>query len=183
MEGPLIIPVCDGVYLKQMEECDATDIFLTIDSQRSYLGVWLPFVEFTKKQADSLEFIRLTNSNPIETREYTFVIHSGGKFAGLIGFKSSDKSNKRTEIGYWLSEPFQGKGIMTRSVKTLMKFAFQDLGMHRIQIKCATGNQKSRNIPEKIGYKLEGTERDGELLTGGIFTDIAVYSFLSDDTY
>ena len=89
--------------------------------------------------------------------------------------------NRITEIGYWLSEKAQGKGIMTRAVKKLIAFAFEERGMNRIVIKCAVGNTKSKNIPKRLGFTYEGTERDGELLAGGIYTDIEVYSLLKRD--
>lgn len=102
----------------------------------------------------------------------TFVIHYNSEFAGIIGFKGTDSLSKKTEIGYWLSEFFQKKGIITESVKALMEFAFNDLDISRIQIKCATGNISSKNISRRLEFKLEGIEWDGELLAGGKFTDI-----------
>jgi len=102
-------------------------------------------------------------------------------FAGLIGFKDSDKQNKRTELGYWLSEEYQKKNIITQCVQTLCEFAFDELEMNRVQIRCAVGNLPSKKIPQKLGFVLEGIERDGEKLTGGIFTDLEVYSKLKND--
>lgn len=67
---------------------------------------------------------------------------------------------------------------MTKCVERLCTFAFDDLGMNRIEIKCAVNNFPSRRIPERLGFRLEGIERDGELLANNIFTDIAVYSKL-----
>ena len=120
-------------------------------------------------------------SDPEENKEYVFVIHYDGAFAGLIGFKDTDKLNKKTEIGYWLSESYQKKGIITESVKVLLHFAFDELDINRIQIKCAVGNAPSRNIPRKLGFKFEGVERDGELLVDNQFTNIEVYSLIKKD--
>lgn len=176
-----IIRVTENIILKQIELSDANDIFKTIDNQREYLGKWLPFVEYTNDVGYTKKFIQTTLDTPAENREYTFVIHYNGEFAGIIGFKSTEKQNKKTEIGYWLSEPFQKKGIVTMSVKALMHFAYNDLDINRIQIKCATGNIPSKNIPLKLGFKLEGIERQGELLTGGLFADIETYSILKHE--
>ena len=175
------IRVTESIILKQIELSDSYDIFHTIDSQREYLGKWLPFVENTKELAYTRNFIRSVLDTPAETRDFTFVIHYNGEFAGLIGFKSTDILNKKTEIGYWLSEPFQKRGIMTESVNSLIEFAFNDLDINRIQIKCAVGNIPSKNIPLRLGFKLEGIERQGELLTGGNFADIETYSILKNE--
>jgi ribosomal-protein-serine acetyltransferase len=175
------IQVSDDILLRQIHFSDAIDIFQTIDSQREYLGKWLPFVAETQEVDDTKGFILSMLEVPAESREYTFVIRYKGKFAGLIGFVRTDKRNRKTEIGYWLSEIFQKKGIATESVKALMHFAFHDLNMNRIQIKCGTENIPSRKIPRKLGFHFEGVERDGELLTGGRFTDIEVYSKLKNE--
>ena len=120
--------------------------------------------------------------NAAEDRfEYVFAIRNQNEFIGLIGLKSTDKVNKKTEIGYWLSEKYQKQGIMTKSVSKLCDFAFNELGINRIQIKCAVGNDPSKNIPKRLNFKFEGIERDGELLTGNVYTDLEVYSKLKND--
>jgi ribosomal-protein-serine acetyltransferase len=176
-----IIKVDKEVELKQLDQSDSEDIFQTIDTQREYLGKWLPFVEFTKELSDSEWFVNSVINAPENRFEYVFAIRKSEKFAGLIGFKDTDRPNKKTEIGYWLSEKFQKQGIITRSVLKLCYFAFIEMGMNRVQIKCAVGNKSSSNIPQKLGFKFEGIERQGELLTGGIFTDLEVYSKLKSD--
>jgi ribosomal-protein-serine acetyltransferase len=177
----MIIKIDEELELRQLEKGDSKDIFRTIDSQREYLGKWLPFVEFTKKESDSEEFVDSVLSVPTEKSEYIFTIRKCNEFAGLIGFKDSDRLNKKTEIGYWLSEGFQKQGIVTKAVEKLCEYAFNELDMNRVQIKCAVGNVPSKNVPKRMGFKLEGIERQGELLSGNIFTDLEIYSKLKYD--
>lgn len=177
----MIINVDEDTILRQLELSDADDIFKIIDSQREYLGKWLPFVERTKALSDSEAFVRSVVDAPENKAELVFTIQFQGTFIGLIGFRSTDLGNKRTEIGYWLSMHYQGKGIVTKSLKRLCDFAFNEKDINRIEVRCASGNIPSKNIPLRMGFKLEGTERDGELLAGGIFTDLEVYSKLAAD--
>lgn len=170
-----------NIELKQLEQSDTKDIFKTIYTQKKHLGKWLPFVEFTKEISDTEEYVNSVINAPKDRFEYVFIIKNKNKFAGLIGFKDTDRLNKKTEIGYWLSEESQKQGIMTKSVKALCDFAFNELDINRIQIKCAVGNTSSKNIPLRLGFKYEGIERHGELLTGNIFTDIEVYSKLKSE--
>lgn len=174
----LTIKIDDRIELRQIQITDASDIFETINFQRAYLGKWLPFVEYTKTIHDSELFINSIYSEPPEKQELVFVINFDKKFAGIIGFKDTDKINKKTEIGYWLSEPFQKKGIITESLKKLMDYVFKKMDINRIQIKCATGNIQSSKIPRKLNFVFEGIERDGELLSDGEFTNLEVYSIL-----
>jgi ribosomal-protein-serine acetyltransferase len=176
-----IIKVDKEVELKQLDQSDIEDIFYTIDTQREYLGKWLPFVEFTREVSDTERFVNSVINAPENRFEYVFAIRVSGIFAGLIGFKDTDRLNKKTEIGYWLSERFQKQGIVTNSVEKLCDFAFNKLKMNRVQIKCAVDNKPSSTIPKKLGFKLEGIERQGELLSGGFFTDLEVYSKLKSD--
>jgi len=177
----MIIKIDETILLRQLQKSDGEEIFHTIDNEREHLGPFLPFVEKTKAVSDTQAFVDMTLDTPEGQREYTFTIRENDKFIGLIGFKSTDRMNMITEIGYWLSEKAQGKGIMTRAVKKLIAFAFDERGMNRIVIKCAVGNTKSKNIPKRLGFTCEGTERDGELLAGGVYTDIEVYSLLKRD--
>lgn len=63
-----------------------------------------------------------------------------------------------------------------------MAFAFGELDINRIQIKCAVGNISGKKIPRRLGFTPEGIERDGELLSNGKFTDIEVYGKLRNDS-
>ncbi|MDD4604441.1 MAG: GNAT family protein [Bacteroidales bacterium] len=177
-----IIHVSENILLKQLEHSDADDIFHTIINQQKYLGKWLPFVEFTLEIEDTKKYIQSIVDSQKENCDCVFVIRFKDEFAGLIGLKGTDKPNKKTEIGYWLSEPFQKNGIMTASVRSLVQFAYNNLDINRVQIKCAVGNIPSKNIPKRLGFELEGIERDGELLSGGIFTDLEVYSKLKNES-
>lgn len=178
----LTIQVNSEIALKQIELSDAKDIFETLNSQREHFGKWLPFVEHTQRVEDTEGFIKAMLSLPEEKRELTFTIQYNGKFVGLAGFRDTDKANLKTEIGYWLSEHYQKRGIVTQSVAALCRLVFDEIGLNRIQIRCATGNIASKNIPKRLGFTLEGVERDGELLTGGLFTDLEVYSLLKRES-
>lgn len=172
-----MITINENITLQEISLADVGDIFYTIDSQRAYLRKWLPFVDFTKEENDTLNFVQ----GVIDRGEKTYIIRENDKFVGLIGFKDIDAINQKAEIGYWLSEHAQGKGIMIQSVKKLLCLGFGNMGLNRIQIKAAVDNHRSRRIPERLGFMCEGTERDGELLVDNKFTDIANYGLLKKE--
>lgn len=176
-----IIRLNETTKLRQLEITDAPDIYNAIDTQRYYLREFLPFVDHTKKTEDTYAFVEGAVRAATERDEYTFIILAENNFAGLVGFKELDKKNKKVEIGYWLCEQYQGQGIMTSAVKALCKLAFNELQLNRVQIKCATGNVKSKHIPIRLGFKLEGLEREGELMYDSTFADLEIYSLLKND--
>ena len=176
-----IIEIREDVFLKELEIEDAEHIFKAIDSQREYLGKWLPFVEFTKSVKDSLDYVNSVVTMPEDCKEYQFSVFCGGDFAGLAGFKGTDRLNRKSEIGYWLREEFQGRGIITDSLRSLIKFGFSELNLNRIQIKCAPDNVKSNNIPKRLGFYFEGVERNSEFVREGVFRDANVWSLVKKD--
>lgn len=172
-----MIRVDEDLYLKPLCKEDALYIFETLNNEREYMRVWLPFVDTTTGIEVTQNFV-----NPsIYSIDQHFTIIFENKFVGLIGFKGTDTENHKTEIGYWLSQYAQGKGIMIRSVLKLIEYAFDTMDMNRIQIKVAVKNDRSKQIPEKLGFYMEGIERDGELLVDNVYTDIAVYSLLKKE--
>jgi len=177
------IEITENIQLKQIQSEDASALFELIDSEREYLGQWLPFVPLTKVVSDTEAYVLSLVNAPLTNFEYVFTIWESEKIIGLIGFIRSDTHNKKTEIGYWMSQYAQGKGIMTKCVKALCHFAFEELDMNRIQIKCAIGNTPSSNIPKRLGFYFEGIERDGEIYAQNTFRDLEVYSLLKNDFY
>lgn len=172
--------VDEQIQLEQMKLSFTSLIFEAIDHDRHYLGKWLPFVDQTRKMEDTEHFVRHLLKIRKESGDEVYTIWYKGEFAGLVGYKDSDKVNRKTEIGYWLTEKMQGKGIMVRSVWKLTDFAFRNLDCNRVQIKVAVGNVKSAAIPRKLGFMFEGIERDGEFHTNKFF-DLEIYSLLKTE--
>lgn len=156
-------------------------IFDTIERDRDYLREWLPFVNATKHVSDTTAFIKSVVENEPQINS-VYSIWYKEEFAGLIGFKDIDRINKKTEIGYWLSEKMQHKGIVSLSTRKLIKYAFKSLKLNRIQIKVATDNTRSEAIPIRLGFAFEGIEREGEL-HGEKYQDLKVYSLTKSDNW
>lgn len=166
MDG-LELKVSSDITLKNLKMEDVLDLFDLVDRSRGYLEEWLPWVKNTVDVDSELSFIR----NSMQRMEFGIGIDMGIWFrellAGVIGFNNIDLNNMKGTIGYFLGERFQGRGIMITSCRTLVNYGFHKLNLHKIVIRCATENMKSRRIPEKLGFTVEGTLREEELLTKG----------------
>ncbi len=173
---PIItLQVSHEILLTEIGLHDAEIIFETIDRQRSYLSKWLPFVEGTKNLHDTRSFVLYSIATGSAMNEYVFRINFNAVFAGLIGFRNADKDKNRIELGYWLAEEFQHKGIISQSVHMLTSYAITKLGFKEVIIKCASENSPSRRIPENCGFEWIGQEEKAELLSDGNLTDIEIY--------
>lgn len=167
-----IIRITPSFVLREMEMDDAPEVFRCIDSQREYFGRWLPFVASTRTVDDSIAFVR----SVVDSSELIFSMRLDGILVGIVGFKETDLAGSHTEIGYWLREDYQGRGLMTSAVRELIRFAMEEQGVGEVFIKCAVGNEKSRNIPLRLGFSFRHIESQAEFVSEGIFRDVEVYS-------
>jgi ribosomal-protein-serine acetyltransferase len=78
------------------------------------------------------------------------------RLAGVISYNYVDLGKRQTELGYWLGRAYQGKGLMTAACRAMTTYAFDRLDLRRVEIRCAANNEKSRAVPERLGYVTEG---------------------------
>ncbi len=168
------------IVLQKIRVKSAGEIYDCIDGSREFLGKWLPFVDETKSKKDTEKYIRSVVQAGDSSKEMIFEVWYRDKIVGLIGLKDIDLTNKKAEIGYWLTRDATGKGIMTQSCKALLQYVFRELKINKIWIRCAVENVRSCNIPKQLGFTFEGTERQGEILHGK-YLDLKIYSLLKKE--
>ena len=172
--------VDDEVVLKLLDIRDANQLFELANSGRTYLREWLPWVDGTKSAEDTKSFVEMTKKQFASNNGFQAGIWSKGNIAGVIGFHGMNWTNRSTSIGYWLGERYQGNGIMTKSCKAFVEYAFRKLDLNRVEIRCAEKNLSSRAIPERLGFVNEGTIREAEWLYDH-FVNHVVYGVLAQE--
>lgn len=117
-----------------------------------------------------------------ENQQLTKAIATDGKAIGSIGiFIQDDIYKKSAELGYWLSEEYWGKGIMTEAIKQICREAFDKFDIIRIFAEPFAYNTGSRRVLEKAGFTYEGTMRNGVFKNGKIHS-YCMYSLLREET-
>ena len=101
-----------------------------------------------------------------------------GKMIDSCGFTSFDISNRSAEIGYVINPAYAGRGYATEAVCRVLRFAFCELGLHRVEARYATGNAASRRVMEKCGMRFEGVLREAAVIRGEP-VDVGICSILS----
>ena len=149
-----------NLELRLPEKEFAHTLFQLVEIQREYLGKWLPWVEKTQYEKDSLAFLKSSILFNNGGQKLTTFIFYDKKLVGSVAFVKIDKGNRSAEIGYWLDQNMQGKGIMTQSCERLIKYGFEKMDLNRIEINVAPENSKSLVIPQKLGFHHEGTIRE-----------------------
>lgn len=105
-----------------------------------------------------------------ERMSFAITLRSDGKFFGSSGFHDISPKHHRLMMGYVLNRSYWGKGYMTEAVREMIRFAFEEMGMHRVATTCDFDNIRSAAVMERCGMKLEGVLRDFELRRGRFVT-------------
>ena len=166
--------------LRLLEERHAATVFALVDRDREYLREWLPWVDSTLRQEDSLSFIRASLEQFASNSGFAAGVWWNEQFVGVVGTHKIDWLNRKVELGYWLGKNFQGQGIMTDASRAAVTHLLVEMDLNRVTIQCATGNAKSCAIPRRLGFSLEGTLRDGQLLNGR-YEDLLMFAMLRRD--
>ena len=83
-------------------------------------------------------------------------------------------------LGYWMGARHAGKGHMSEAVRGALRFAFQDLALHRVEAACLPNNEPSRRLLERVGFRHEGLARS-YLRINGAWADHLLYAALASD--
>ena len=172
------IEVDERIELRSFVEKDAEDVFTAVKENYHHLRPFLHWVTEDYSLESAYEFIRQTQTDFVEKKSQPLAIFYDGKFVGVIGFVNFGWGSRHTEIGYWIVKNYEGKGIITKSCKALIDYAFNDLNMNRVEIRCAVENVKSRAIPERLNFQPEGVLRQF-LWRHTRFYDMAIYGVLA----
>jgi ribosomal-protein-serine acetyltransferase len=172
--------ITEDAELRHLQVHHADEVFGVVSQNREYLREWLPWVAFTTGPEDTASFIVKSLREFAEGSGLVLGIWCQGEFAGTVGCHPFDLANKRVEIGYWLAERWQGKGIVTAACKALVDHLFEELHMHRVEIRAAPDNYKSRAIAIRLGFAEEGVAREAQL-RNGCWYDLVMYSMLRDE--
>jgi len=172
--------VSDSVVLRLRDEGHARETFWLIKKNEEHLRPWMKWIDSVGSVDDSIANIE---SN-IEDWELKTDLHLGifrdGLLVGMISLHNIDYLNHKAHIGYWLDADNEGKGIVTDAVRVLIEYGFTELELNRIEIKAGVNNIRSRAIPERLGFTLEGVAREADYVNG-IYIDLAVYGLLKKD--
>jgi ribosomal-protein-serine acetyltransferase len=158
----------------------AEEMFALIDQNREFLKQWLPWLDSAQTPADTVEFLTAELARFQKGVGLHATIFYQGKLAGAVGYNQIDSRHNIGVIGYWLAADYNGKGIMTQSVKDLLLIGQQYYSLKQQEIHCAVDNIKSRAIAERLGFQQEGVIHNAERLYGR-YVNHLVYALKESD--
>lgn len=173
------IKIKENVCLMPLQPSQNRELFELIDSNREYLSEFMQWPRNTLGVKDSAEFIKLTQEQ-WKKDILIFGVFVEDKLVGVCSFNYMDKTNLKTDLGYWIAKDYQGQGIISLAVKELMRIGFDKFKLNRIGILCASINIPSQSIPKRLGFTYEGTLRNNEIVGENIY-DHHVYGMTKEE--
>jgi ribosomal-protein-alanine N-acetyltransferase len=171
----LKLPSCD---VRSWRAADAEPLARHANNRKIWLNLRDAFPHPYTTQ-DAREFIRAVRSRTPET---TFAIDVAGEPVGSVGFAlRQDVERVSAEIGYWLAEPFWGRGIATEVLRAITGYAVTTHELTRVYALPFAWNVASCRVLEKAGYRLEARLRRSAVKNGGV-TDQLQYAFIVGET-
>jgi RimJ/RimL family protein N-acetyltransferase len=104
-----------------------------------------------------------------------------GTLLGSNGLNTIDRYQGESEVGYWIAPAARGRGVATWSTHAVAWWALQTVGSLRVQWRAEVGNHASRYVAERLGFRLEGTLRNGIWRVGGGRADAWIGSLIPGD--
>ncbi len=150
----------DRLILRPWRESDAVSLFrYASDPDIGPIAGWLPHASVD----DSLEIIRTVFASP---EIYAVVLKNSHEPVGSCGIMfsnslhSADMKQGEAEIGYWIGKPYWGQGMIPEAVKALLSRCFNKLRLDAVWCGYYEGNDKSKRVCEKSGFKYHHTNPD-----------------------
>lgn len=173
------VTLSSGVVLRPYRVDDALALGAAVDRDRSRLGRWMPWVPHSTTPESFVAFITAARRLEDDGTAFHRGLFDGAVVAGGCG-TTVDLVNREAEIGYWLGAVYEGRGLVTEAVGAMLGFLFDDYAVHRVVIRAAVTNVRSRAVAERYGFIEEGVQREA-LILDEVPTDAAMYSLLEDE--
>ena len=175
----MLFELADDLELRSLRDEDARELYAAVEANREHLAPWMPWAA-GQTLAGTEIFIRSAIRQERDRDGAQLALVEGGDICGIAGYHRIDHENDTATVGYWLTADRQGRGLMTRAVEALVSYAFDELRMHRIELRAAPGNARSRALATRLGFREEGVLRGAERF-GDAYRDLVLYALLAGD--
>jgi len=162
---------------------DAEPLVAAVHDSLDDMVRWLPWAHQGYGRSDAIRFIRDSTAAWAEGRAFDFAIRFADQpkiHLGNVSVWHTSRRERTAEIGYWVRSTMTGEGIGAESAGRVLQVAFEDLALHRVTVRIATGNIASERIAAKLGFVHEGLLRK-EVQVAGEWLDHSLWAILDDE--
>ncbi|HDR7612264.1 TPA: GNAT family N-acetyltransferase [Bacillus mycoides] len=179
LDVPLQIETDRLILRAPLQAGDGNVVYQAIKDSINELKQWLLLFQSIPTVEETEIILKNAHIDFLKRESFRYLIYhkDTNDFIGTASLHGINWKISKCEIGYWINTQFSGKGYMTEAVSELTNLGFQLLKFRRIEIRCESNNTKSRTIPEKLGFELEGILRNEDLSADSKkLTDTCIYA-------
>jgi ribosomal-protein-serine acetyltransferase len=156
----------EGAELRPLEPWQAAEFLAHIDRARPNVDPWIPWAS----RSTDLESARATLQSYADRQARDagriFGIWLDGTLVGGVMFVSFDTESGICEVGCWLEDAGQRRGLVAAACRLLIDWAFTERGIHRVEWRTVPENVRSSGVAKRLGFTLEGVLREAYLYQG-----------------
>jgi ribosomal-protein-serine acetyltransferase len=175
--------VSDGtVLLRPFRLEDAQETFTAVRESLPDLMPWMSWAYDDYSLNDTREFIRITRARWQEGTLFAFAITDArsGLVLGGCSLSHIHPVYHLCNLGYWVRSSRRGQGFAGQATLLAARYAFEKVGLARVEIVIAPGNEASLHVAQKVGAHYEGMLRN-RMVVGPKVYDAAMYSLIPQD--
>jgi ribosomal-protein-serine acetyltransferase len=178
---PSSVQLADGeLLLRPFRFTDSTPLYQAVHESLRELKPWMSWATAGYTEMSAREYITIARARWDEHTFYAFAITRGDQILGACTLSSIHAIYHFCNLGYWVRTSCRGQGIAGRAAKLTARFAFEELGLIRVEIVIALENQASIRVADKIGAHYEGTLLN-RMVVGKSLYDAHMYSLIPSD--
>ena len=176
----------ERLILREWQESDIPDLIAGINNLK--VSQWLSVVPFPYGEKEARDYFEIVGQEAQKSKEeksaYDFAIElkSENKVIGGTGLNKINLFDGVSAGGIWLNENYHGQGFGLEAYERRTKFAFEDLGLRKVESGFVEGNFASFKMHSKLGFKLEGCQRKPcRCLADGQIKDVYLMGLLKEE--
>ena len=177
------VQLTDGsIQLRPYRPGDAEAVYKAVRESLTELTVWVPWAHPDYSVEESRTWIKSCAEMWAKGTEYNFAIFDAkdGTYLGGCGLNQVDLAEGFANLGYWVRSTRTRQGIALAAARLLVRFAFNELKLKRLEVGAATGNKASQRVAEKLGAKRVGIEKEKLVVRDKVY-DRVVFSSTPED--
>lgn len=150
-------------------------------AKETSLDALRPWMDWAEGDPDStVVFTQRAQQRWSAGLEWNFTTFENEEVVGTTGLFNYNPRYLKGEIGYWIRSDRTKQGYACEAASALVHFAFEDLGLQRVELHCGVDNQASMRVAEKLGFEREGRLRHASRSAGDWY-DVFLYALLRRD--
>lgn len=173
----------DGrLLLRPWQQADAALLVEAVRESVASVGRWLPWCHADYGLEDATAWVAHCRAGWASSEHLAFPVFdaASGQLLGGAGLSQHDERHHSANLGYWVRESCQRRGVAVAAARLVARFGFRQLGLARIEIVILPDNLASHAVAKRLGAKFESTARQ-RLWVDGRARDAAVYGWIPQD--